>query len=110
MEPPYPNLVWKTTSIAGLRLAFLEHREDGSVRVLIEMGPGAAYPPHRHRGVEEVFVIRGGYRDAEGSYPAGSFLRYAEGTAHAPSAGPEGCLLLAWAERGVDLLLDGGGG
>jgi len=102
----YPNLPWKSTSWPGVRLHFLESFEDGSARVLIEMQPGASYPVHRHCGVEEVFVVEGGYSDAAGEYGAGSFQRNAAGTMHAPLAGESGALLLAWAEAGIEILAE----
>ncbi|TAH35946.1 MAG: hypothetical protein EYC70_11905 [Planctomycetota bacterium] len=104
MRERYPQLDWKTTSWPGVSLAFLESRPDGSARVLIAMQPGSSYPAHRHRGVEEVFVVAGAYADARGRYAAGGFQRFAAGSAHHPVAGPEGALLLAWAERGIELL------
>lgn len=103
MKPPYLDLDWKQTSWEGVRLAFLESRADGSARVLIRMEAGCSYPPHRHKGVEEVFVIEGSYSDGAGEYRAGSFQRFPAGSAHAPVAGPQGALLLAWAERGIEI-------
>ncbi|KAA3613400.1 MAG: hypothetical protein DWQ01_02425 [Planctomycetota bacterium] len=104
MSQAYPQLDWKSTSWPGVRLAFLESLSDGSARVLISMDPDCGYPAHRHNGVEEVFVIDGGYSDGAGTYPAGSFQRFAAGSAHAPVAGPQGALLLAWAEGGIEIL------
>ena len=108
-EPPeadYAALPWKTTSWPGVRLHFIESSEDGTARVLIAMDPGVSYPAHRHVGVEEVFVVRGSYRDKAGVYEAGSFQRNAPGTVHHPSAGEHGALLLAWAEGGIEILVD----
>lgn len=102
----YTHLPWKQTSWPGVRLHFLESFEDGSARVLIALDPGVGYPPHRHNGVEEVFVVRGSYRDAAGVYEAGSFQRNAAGTAHHPVAGEHGALLLAWAEAGIEILAE----
>ena len=106
MTEIYPQLPWKETDWPGVRLAFLETREDGSARVVIEMAPGASYPAHRHQGVEEVFVIRGSYSDAAGEYCAGEFHRFQAGSAHHPVAGAEGAVLLAWSEGGIELLED----
>jgi len=79
--------------------------------VLIRMAPGCGYPAHRHVGVEEVLVLRGGYRDAYGEHHAGEYLRYPAGSVHAPVAlgtsfapegpGNEACLLFASARGGV---------
>ncbi|HEX9794636.1 MAG TPA: cupin domain-containing protein [Planctomycetota bacterium] len=100
----YAELDWKDVSWPGIRLAFLESLTDGSARVLIEMAPHSSYPAHRHNGEEQVFVIRGSYRDAAAEYGAGSFRRFPSGSAHTPIAGPEGALLLACAEQGIEIL------
>jgi quercetin dioxygenase-like cupin family protein len=80
--------------------------------VLIRMEPGCGYPAHRHVGVEEVLVLRGGYRDDRGEHTAGAYLRYPAGSVHAPVAlgdrarpvAPENpvCLLFAVAHGGVE--------
>ncbi len=106
----FPELEWKQSSSPGLRLAFLDGSEDGSAWVLIELAPGTAYPPHRHRGPEEVLVLRGSYRDAAGEYRAGSLQRFPEGSVHAPVAGEAGALLYARAERGIERLEAPGAG
>ncbi len=90
-------------------------REDSTV--LIRMAPGCGYPAHRHLGVEEVLVLRGGYRDAHGEHLAGAYLRYPAGSVHAPVAlgtrsapegpGNEACLLFASARGGVENLPSG---
>jgi anti-sigma factor ChrR (cupin superfamily) len=105
-EADYLHLPWKTTSWPGVRLHFIESWADGGARVLIAMDPGVGYPPHRHLGEEEVFVVRGSYADAAGEYGAGSFQRNPKGSAHHPVAGPLGALLLAWAEAGIEILAE----
>lgn len=103
----YPQLDWKETSWPGVRLAFLAgDRARGDANVLIEMGPGVGYPPHEHLGPEEVFVVAGSYRDKAGEYPTGSFQRHEAGTRHHPIAGPEGALLLARIEGGIEVLAE----
>lgn len=82
--------------------------------VLIRMDPGCGYPAHRHLGVEEVLILRGGYRDERGEHRAGAYLRYPAGSTHAPvalgdRAQPVGeanpaCLLFAVARGGVENL------
>ncbi|MFT4538739.1 MAG: anti-sigma factor ChrR (cupin superfamily) [Planctomycetota bacterium] len=79
--------------------------------VLIEMDPGCGYPRHKHLGVEEVLVLRGGYRDDLGEHRCGDYVRYEEGSAHAPVAIGETsqpisdanpiCLLYAIARAGI---------
>ena len=85
----------------------------GDATVLIRMEPGSSYPEHEHLGVEEVLILAGGYRDADGEHRAGSYLRYPEGSRHAPVAlgdpranigvGNPACVLFAVAHGGVRL-------
>jgi len=85
---------------------YASDRATGRVLALIRMEPGLGYPPHRHRGPEEVLVLRGGYRDERGEHRAGTFVRYEDGSSHAPTALPDGdpCVLLALSHEGVQLL------
>ncbi len=115
-------LPWRATRHPGVAWLPL-HPPDGSAAqgatrgargesaVLIRMDPGRGYPAHRHLGVEEVLILSGGYRDAGGDHPAGSYLRYEPGSEHAPVAlgdpgrppGPSNpaCVLFAIARAGV---------
>lgn len=113
---------WRTTRVPGVRwrplhLEEVEGSSDepgGDAVVLIRMEPGHGYPPHRHRGAEDVLVLHGGYRDGSGEHRAGAYQRYAAGSTHAPvalgdpsrAAGPDNppCILFAVAQRGVELL------
>ncbi|MGI9222918.1 MAG: cupin domain-containing protein [Woeseiaceae bacterium] len=60
---------------------------------LIRFEPGTTYPPHVHNGGEEILVLRGGIRDAEGVYPQGSWMRFPDGSKHEVSSGADGALL-----------------
>ena len=114
-------LAWRATRHRGIEWIPL-HPDAGTEStpeshdstVLIRMAPGCGYPPHRHLGVEEVFVLRGGYRDQSGEHRAGAYLRYPPGSVHAPvalgdpdraesDANPS-CLLFAAARGGVENL------
>ena len=106
MGTKYPELDWKQTDWNGVRLAFLETAPDGSARVLIDMRPGASYPEHRHVGTEWVHVIEGAYEDGAARYEAGSFQRFPAGSVHHPRACERGALLVARAERGIEVLVD----
>ncbi|MCY2960868.1 MAG: cupin domain-containing protein [Planctomycetota bacterium] len=117
-------LPWRATRHPGIEwvplfLAEGDPEARGGTRaeestVLIRMAPGCGYPAHRHVGVEEVLVLRGGYRDEQGEHRAGAYLRYPPGSVHTPvalgvrgaPAGPtnEACLLFASARGGVENL------
>jgi hypothetical protein len=84
-------IAWRATRHRGIEWAplFLDADTGGAERdstVLIRMQPGCGYPPHRHVGIEEVLVLRGGYRDEDGEHTAGAYLRYPAGSFHAPVA------------------------
>ena len=100
---------WRQTRYPGVEIHFYaSDRRTGRVVALIRMQPGHGYPAHRHRGAEDVLVLAGGYRDGLGTYRAGNFLHYEDGTEHAPVAidDPAGtaCVLLAVAHEGILLL------
>ncbi|MDA1264201.1 MAG: cupin domain-containing protein [Planctomycetota bacterium] len=109
------GVTWRETSSPGVSWCLLA-TEAGAAggaaaggTVLIRMDPGCGYPAHRHLGVEEVLVLAGGYRDAEGEYRAGDYLRYPPGSVHAPVAiGDVPCLLFATARDGIEVLPGGG--
>ncbi len=119
-------LGWRATRHVGIEWVPLHLGSEGTApvdtavpmetAVLIRMAPGCGYPAHRHVGIEEVLVLRGGYRDESGEHCAGDYLRYPAGSAHTPVAlgirgapeGPENeaCLLFASARDGVQNLRD----
>lgn len=100
---------WLSTRYPGVGLHFYaSDRHSGRVVALIRMEPGHGYPRHRHRGVEEVLIVQGGYRDERGRHEAGQFVVYEDGSTHTPVAldGPTDppCVLLAIAHEGISLL------
>src|SRR5690242_13427154 len=109
------SLPWRSTRHPGIAWVAL-HDETGArdSTVLIRMDPGCGYPAHRHLDVEEVLILRGGYRDDLGEHRAGTYLRYPAGSIHSPVAlgdrsravGDDNpaCLLFAVARGGVENL------
>ncbi|MEY4640913.1 MAG: hypothetical protein RLZZ227_907 [Pseudomonadota bacterium] len=61
-----------------------EHKDE---RVLLVRLP-ASVPGivHAHPGGEEIYVISGTIKDENGSYPAGTWLRFPRGSSHTPVA------------------------
>ena len=111
-------LPWRATRHEGIEWFPLHPRPEApgatgprDSTVLIRMAPGRGYPRHRHLDVEEVLILRGGYRDERGEHGAGTYLRYEAGSEHTPVAlgdrgapvGPknEACVLFAIARGGV---------
>lgn len=100
---------WQSTRYPGIAIHFYAtDRRTGRALALIRMEPECGYPRHRHRGPEQLLVVQGGYRDEAGEHQAGQFVRYDDGSEHAPVAmrttDAQPCVLLALAPEGILLL------
>jgi quercetin dioxygenase-like cupin family protein len=90
---------WQASAVPGTELFHFQ----GGPRVamadngLVRIAAGARFPSHRHRGLERVLVLDGGYRDEPSGqlYLPGDWHEMAAGTTHAYSALSERPLLLA---------------
>ena len=104
----FSKIPWRATRHEGVHLHFLRRDEaTGDATVLIHMKPGCSYPAHRHVGVEEVFILQGGYRDSRGAHRAGDYVLNDAGSAHRPTAleeTGEDCVMLAVAHGGIEIL------
>src|SRR5919199_2345850 len=100
------KIEWRETRHEGVALRVLRRDEaTGDATVLIRLEPGCSYPAHRHVGVEEVFILQGGYRDAQGEHRAGDYVLNEADSAHRPVAlDGEDCVMLAVARGGVELI------
>ena len=97
---------WRPTRHQGIFVNILRRCErNGDATVLIRMQPGCGYPAHRHIGIEEVFIIQGGYRDSSGDRRAGEYFVNEAGSAHHPIAlDGEDCVMIAFAHGGIEIL------
>lgn len=99
---------WRATRHEGIYLHTLRRDEaTGDATVLIRMEPGCSYPAHRHCGIEEVFILQGGYTDSRGTHHAGDYVLNEAGSAHKPKAledSHEDCIMLAIAHGGIEIL------
>ena len=83
---------WMPGRVAGIEILPLHrHREENVF--LLRWAPDIAYPEHEHAGGEEIFVLEGVFHDEDGHYPRGSWVRYPDGSRHAPYTLGEGALL-----------------
>jgi anti-sigma factor ChrR (cupin superfamily) len=102
------KIPWSATRYEGIYLHFLRRDEaTGDATVLIRMEPGRAYPAHRHRGLEEVFILQGGYKDSRGAHRAGDYVLNDAGSAHHPRAledPREDCVMFFLAHGGIEIL------
>jgi predicted ChrR family anti-sigma factor len=97
---------WRETRHEGVALKVLRRDEaSGDATVLIRMRPGRSYPAHRHTGLEEVFILQGGYSDDRGEHRAGDYVLNDAGSAHRPTAlEGEDCVMIAVAHSGIELI------
>lgn len=100
------SINWNATRYEGIFVNILRRDENsGDATVLIRMRPGFSYPAHRHLGLEEVFILQGGYRDHEGEWRAGEFIENEARSIHAPKAlEGEDCIMVVFAHQGIELL------
>lgn len=83
---------WLPGRVAGVEILPL-HRHRAENVLLLRWAPDTAYPEHEHSGGEEIFVLEGAFHDEDGHYPRGSWVRYPDGSRHAPYTLGEGALL-----------------
>jgi anti-sigma factor ChrR (cupin superfamily) len=83
---------WYPGQVAGLTVMPL-HEHDGVSTALVRWAPHTRFNPHTHVGGEEILVLAGVFRDENGEYPAGTWLRSPRGSQHTPFTGAEGAMI-----------------
>ena len=86
------SAAWHPGLVAGLSVMPL-HEHDGVGTALVRWAPHTRFNTHTHPGGEEILVLEGVFRDEDGDYPAGTWLRNPRGSRHAPYTGAEGALI-----------------
>ncbi|MGL4462358.1 MAG: cupin domain-containing protein [Planctomycetia bacterium] len=101
--PPDPVVVrdadadWIASPYPGVSFKFLGLDPTKRRRSrLVRLDAGADLPEHRHRGLEECYVLTGELHTAGVVLRPGDYLRFDAGTLHSVSHAPAGCLLLVW--------------
>jgi anti-sigma factor ChrR (cupin superfamily) len=74
------------------------------VTTLVRMEPGTRIPLHRHRGVEQCYVIEGDFHADNRQLGAGDFHVAHAGSVHEPVFTVEGALVLIIAHEGYEVL------
>lgn len=88
---------WRPGLVPGLAVLPL-HEFDGVSTALVRWAPETRFNTHSHPGGEEILVLQGLFRDEQGAYPAGTWLRSPRWSRHTPFTGPEGALI--WVKVG----------
>lgn len=85
---------WEPTAADGVtvRKLFVDEAAD-RVTMLVRMAPGTSYPPHRHAGAEECYVLEGDLHVGDTVLHAGDYQRADHGSRHGVQSTTGGCLL-----------------
>jgi anti-sigma factor ChrR (cupin superfamily) len=88
-------LAWTPSPMAGVERRMLDRRGEEVARAtsLVRYAPGSRFERHSHGGGEEILVLSGVFRDEQGEYSAGTWIRSPRYSRHTPSAGAEGALI-----------------
>ena len=83
---------WSRGLVPGLSVQPL-HNFAGEGVALVHWQPDTVFQPHTHPGGEEIFVLDGVFRDEQGDYPKGTWLRNPPWSSHHPYTREEGALI-----------------
>ncbi len=86
------NAAFRPGLVPGLTVLPL-HEHAGVSTALVRWAPQTQFNMHMHPGGEEILVLEGVFRDEDGEYPAGSWLRNPRWSRHTPYTGAEGALI-----------------
>jgi len=86
------SAAWYPGLVPGLSVLPL-HEHDGVSTALVRWAPDTRFNTHTHPGGEEILVLEGLFRDEQGEYPAGTWLRNPRWSRHTPFTGAEGALI-----------------
>lgn len=111
---PWPGLhiqradpaAWQTTAFTGVEVQPLSvSAELRQATMLVRMAPGSSYPPHRHSGPEECYVLAGDlWVGDDVELKPGDFQRAEADSVHAVQSTRGGCLLLIQTSLDDELL------
>jgi quercetin dioxygenase-like cupin family protein len=90
-----PRMDWTPSPVAGVdrRMLFRIGEEKARATSIVRYAANSHFHRHDHPGGEEILVLEGAFRDEQGVYPPGAYLRNPPGSSHAPGS-DKGCLLL----------------
>jgi hypothetical protein len=88
------RLPWSPSPVIGVERRMLDRIGDEVARAtsIVRYAPQSRFPAHSHGGGEEFLVLEGVFRDEQGDYPAGSYVRNPPASSHAPGSEP-GCVI-----------------
>lgn len=86
---------WHPSPIHGVDRIMLDRlgAETGRATSIVRYQPNSKFAEHIHTGGEEFLVLEGEFKDENGSYPVGTYVRNPIGTKHAPWADDAGATI-----------------
>lgn len=88
----FQDIEWKAHPVPGVEISiFYTDPIARRISGVLKAAPGMEYPPHRHGGVEEIYMISGDLRIGTEIYGAGDYIRSNPGSVHAPRS-QNGCM------------------
>ena len=100
------DVKWKPFGVAGISIGrlFID-KTNREITCLLRLEPGIEFPLHRHRGVEEIFMLEGDLVvEGEVCYQ-GDYIRSLPGSTHS-SITQGGCLLLMKSSLDNEILVN----
>lgn len=95
---------WKEISDGVMAKLLYVDRAGGTVTSLVKMLPGTHLPPHRHKGVEQFFILEGDCRIHDEVLGPGDYHRAEAGTIHRSTYTESGTMFLLIAPESYDIL------
>jgi anti-sigma factor ChrR (cupin superfamily) len=100
------SLPWQPTRFPGVEMKILWSDPDSEAFTgLFRMASGTSLPKHRHRGVEQTFVLEGSLVDDDGVCTTGNYVWREQGSVHSAHA-PDGCMMIGIFQRANEFLDD----
>jgi ChrR Cupin-like domain len=88
----FQDIEWRVHPVPGVEISiFYTDPIARRISGVLKAEPGMEYPPHRHGGVEEIYMISGDLRIGTEIYGAGDYIRSNPGSVHAPRS-QDGCM------------------
>lgn len=98
-------LKWQAGPVPGMWTKVLfDDRENDESTILIRMRANSIYPPHRHKGIEEVYVLEGSLQVEGVELTAGDFCLSRPESVHQATYSKFGCLLMVKTSKRDEVL------
>ncbi len=98
------EMEWKPASPGLWAKVLVDDSENDMTTTLVRMGPDSLYPSHRHKGVEEVYLLEGELRVEGIDLAAGDFCVSQPESIHQSSYSRSGCLLVVRSSKHDEVL------